>query len=136
MRAQPDQVAVESRELGQHHAHPLGLRRNLQLQQLFHRQAPAQVVGKRRQVIHPVGQRDRLLIVLNFEFLFDAGVQEADVRLAGDDVLAIQLQQQTQHAVRGRVLRPHVQDHAAARRFAVPLPPPRRLPRERPVRSY
>ena len=114
VRAQPHQVAVEARQLGQHHAHPLRLRRNLHLQQLFHRQAVAQIVGKRRQVIHAVGQRDRLLLVLDFEFLLDAGVQEADVGLAGDDGLAIQFHQQAQHAVGGRVLRSHVEDHAAA----------------------
>ena len=34
-----------------------------------------------------------------------------------DDGLAVQLQQQTQHAVGGRVLRPHVEDHAPRRRL-------------------
>ena len=42
----------------------------------------AQVVGQRRQVIDAVGERDRLLLVLDLEFLLDAGVQEADVGLA------------------------------------------------------
>ena len=113
MRAQPHQVAVEARQFGEHDAHPLGLRRNLQFQQFLHRQAPAQVHGERRQVIHAVGQGDRLLIVLDFEFLFDAGVQETDVGPAGDDGFAVQFQQQAQHAVGGRVLRTHVEDHAA-----------------------
>src|ERR1035437_2862743 len=113
VRAQPHQVAVEARELGEHDAHPLGLRRNFQFEQFLHRQAPAQVHGERRQVIHAVGQGDRLLIVLDLEFLFDAGMQKTDVRLAGNDVLAIQFQQHAQHAVGGRVLRPHVEDHAA-----------------------
>ena len=113
VRTQPHQMAVETRQFGEHDAHPLGLRRDLQLQQLFHRQAPAQIHGERRQVIHAVRQGDRLLIGLDFEFLFDAGMQKTDVRLAEDDCFAIQFQQQAQHAVRGRVLRPHVEDHAA-----------------------
>ncbi len=75
VRAQPHQVAVEPRQLRQHHPHPLRLRRNLQPQQLFHRQAVAQVVRERRQVIHAVGQRHALLVRLDFEFLLDAGVQ-------------------------------------------------------------
>ena len=127
VRAQPHQVAVEARQLGQHHAHPLRLRRNLQPQQLLHRQAVAQVVRERRQVVDAVGQRDRLLVGLDLEFLLDAGVQVADVRLARHDGLAVELQQQAQHAVRGRVLRPHVEDHAARRRFAAAaaLPPVR-----------
>jgi hypothetical protein len=89
------------------------LRRDFQFEELLHCQAPAQVHGEGRQVIHAVGQGDRLLIVLNFEFLFDAGVQETDVRLAGNNVLAVQFQYQAQHAMGGRVLRPHVEDHAA-----------------------
>ena len=80
VRAQPHQVAVEARQLGQHHAHPLRLRRNLQPEQLLHRQAVAQIVRERRQVIDAVGQRDRLLVGLDLEFLLDAGVQIADVR--------------------------------------------------------
>ena len=83
------------------------------LQQLLHRQAVAEIVGKRREVIDAVGQGDRLLIVLDLEFLLDAGVQKADVGLAANDGLAVQFQQQAQHAVRGRVLRPHVEDHGS-----------------------
>jgi hypothetical protein len=56
VRAQPHEVAVEARELGEHDAHPLGLRRNFQLEELLHCQAPAQVHGERRQVIHAVGR--------------------------------------------------------------------------------
>jgi hypothetical protein len=47
-------------------------------------------------------------------FFFDAGVQKADVRNAIDHRLAIQFEQETQHAMRGRVLRPHVQEHRLA----------------------
>ncbi len=57
----------------------------------------------------------RLLVSLDLEFLFDAGVQIADIRLALDDGFAIEFQQQPQHAVRRRMLRPHVEDHAAPR---------------------
>ena len=52
--------------------------------------------------------------VLDLEFLLDAGVQKADVGLGAHDGFAVQFQQHAQHAVRGRVLRPHVQDHAPA----------------------
>ncbi len=114
VRAQPDQVAVEARQLRQHHPHPLRLRRNLQAEQFLYRQAPAQVIRQRRQVIHPVGERDRLLIELDFEFLFDAGVQVADVRLAMHDGFAIEFHQQPQHAVRGRMLRAHIEHQRAS----------------------
>ena len=111
MRAQPYKMAVEPRQLRQHDAHPLRLRRDFQTEQLFHRQAIAQVVGERRQVVHAVGESHRLLVGLDFEFLLDAGVQEADIGLALHDGFAIKLQQQAQHTVRGRVLRAHVERH-------------------------
>ena len=55
VRSQPDQVAVETRKLGEHHPHPLRVRGNLQPEQFLHRQAVAQVIGERRQVIHAIG---------------------------------------------------------------------------------
>ena len=113
VRSQPDQVAVQARQLRQHHAHPLRLRRNFQAQQLLRRQAIAQVIRERRQIIHAVGQGDRLLVILDLELFLDPGVQIADIGLALDDDFAVQLHQQAQHAVRGRVLRAHVEDHAA-----------------------
>ena len=80
VRAQPHQMAVEARQFGQHHAHPLRQRRNFQAQQLFRRQAVHQIVRKRREIIDAVRQRDALLVGLRLEFLFDAGVQIADIR--------------------------------------------------------
>ena len=98
MRAQPHQVAVQARQLRQHYARPLRQRRNLQAQQLLHRQAVAQIIRERRQIVDPVGQRNR--------------------RPALHDGLAVQFQFEAQHAVRGRMLRAHVQAHAARLRAA------------------
>ena len=50
-------------------------------QQLLDRQAVAEIVRKRRQIIDAIGQRDALLLGLDLEFLLDAGVQIADVGL-------------------------------------------------------
>ena len=110
---QPDQVAVQARHLREQHAHPLRHGRDFHSQQLLHRQAVAEVVGKRRQVVDAVGERHRLLVGFDLEFLFDAGVQIPDVGAARHHVLAVKLQLQPQHAVSGRVLRPHVEDHFA-----------------------
>ena len=118
VRAQPDQVAVEAGELGEHHAHPLRLRGDFELQQFLHRQAVAEVVGERGEVVHAVGERHRLLVGFDLALLLDAGVQEADIGLAFDDDLAVEFDQQAQHAVGGRVLRAHVEDHAAGAAFA------------------
>jgi hypothetical protein len=45
------------------------------------------------------------------QVFLDAGVQVADLGIDADDDLAVDLQHQAQHAVRRRVLRPHVEDH-------------------------
>ena len=67
------------------------------------------------QVIHPVGQRDGLGIGLIFAALFNAGVEIPKIGNRGEDVLAVQFEQDAQHAVRRRVLRAHVQNHRICR---------------------
>ena len=52
-----------------------------------------------------------LRIGLRFAGFFDAGVQVADDGLGLEDDFAVELQNHAQHAVRGRVLRPHIEDH-------------------------
>ena len=115
VRPQPDQVAVEARQLGHHDAGPLRSRRNFDFEELLDRQRVHQVVRKIRQIIDAVGQRHRLLPVLLLEFLLDAGVQEADIGSGADDSLAFEFQHDAQHAVRRGMLRTHVQGHAPRR---------------------
>ncbi len=50
--------------------------------------------------------------VAEFHVLLDAGVQVADAAAGLGDRLAVDLQDQPQHAVGGRVLRAHVDDDA------------------------
>ena len=102
VRAQPDQVRIQPGQLGQQHAHPLRLLRNLQLQQLLDRQAVAQVVCHRAQVVDAVGQRHHLLVKLGLAGLLDPGVQIADLGIEPDHDFAVDLQHQAQHAVRRR----------------------------------
>ena len=59
----------------------------------------------------PIGQDDDLPVVAGFEQLLSAPVHVADYRRRGDDELAIERQNQPQHAVRRRVLRADVQHH-------------------------
>ena len=110
VRAQPDQVRVDAGQFVHQNPHPLRFRRDLQPQQLLHCQAVGQVVGHGAEVVDAVGQRNHLLVELRFAGFFDAGVQVADFGLHADDRLAINFEHQSQHAMRRRVLRPHVQD--------------------------
>ena len=66
------------------------------------------------QVIQAVGHHLGFVIGLGFHVLLDAGVQEANIGDAVDDLFAIQLQQQAQHAVGAGVLRTHIQQHRLA----------------------
>ena len=115
MRAQPHQMTADAGQFGQHHPHPLRVGRDLDLQQLFHRQGVGQIVSKVGQVVHAVGQRHYLLPVERLGLFLDAGMQEPDIRFGPADDLAIQFEENAQYAVGGRVLRSHVQDHAARR---------------------
>ena len=108
-------------KLRQHDAHPLRLRRNLDVaDQLLHRQRVDQVVGEVGEIIDAVGQRDHLMPGLDLALFLDAGVQEADVGHRLGDGLAVQFDDHAQHAVRGRVLRTHVEGHAASGRRRCP----------------
>ena len=81
---------------------------SLDAQQLLDRQVPGDVVGHRRDVVHPVGDRHVLVVVEVLAELLEAGVQVADVGHGVDDPLAVELQHQPQRGVRGRVLRAEV----------------------------
>ncbi len=79
-------------------------------EQPLHRQAVGGLVEDRRQVVRPGAERDALGPGPELHVLLDAGVQVADARAGLGDGLAVQGQDQPEHAVRGRVLRAHVDD--------------------------
>ena len=65
----------------------------------------------RRAIIEPIEIRNSLQIGFCLDQLFSSTMKKPDMRIDPLDDLAVQLQLQPQHAVRGRVLRPHVDDH-------------------------
>ena len=65
-----------------------------------------EVVGE---VVHPLDDRDDLPVGLVLGGLLDAGVDVADDRLEVAHDLALERDQQAQHAVGGRVVRAEVQ---------------------------
>jgi hypothetical protein len=110
VRTQPEQVAGDAVQLGEDDAHGLGARRGFHIEQLLHRQAVAQPVGDGGHVIHAVHVGVELRIRAVFGDLLHAAVQVADDAIRPQDFFAIQLEDDSQHSVRGGVLRSHVED--------------------------
>ena len=111
MGAEPDEVRIQAREFSQQDPDPLRTLGNLELQQFFDGQAVAKVVCHGAEVVDAVGEGNHLLVELGFAGLFDSGVQVADFGIEADHDLAVNFQDQPQHAVGRWMLRPHVEDH-------------------------
>jgi hypothetical protein len=69
------------------------------------------VVRQRRQIIRAVGERDDLVVVPVLPELLEAGVEVPEMGDHPDHGLTVQLDHQSEHAVRGGVLRPDVDEH-------------------------
>ena len=112
--AEADQVGVDPGEL--HHQHPddAGPLGHLvgDAEQLLDGQAVGRLLEHRRQVVHAGAERDALHPGAELHVLLDTGVQVADSRPGLGDGLAVELEDEAEHAVRRRVLRPHVDDDA------------------------
>ena len=152
--AEPDQVAVQARHLGEQHAQVLTALGNLHVQEFLDRQDEAQVVRHGRQIVHAVGHGESLVVGLLLHVLLDAGVQVADDGLAGEHRLAVEFEHHAQNPVGARVLRPHVERHGLGldgtehvavegvrlpglrghQRLLIPIPPPWACPRAYPGR--
>ena len=109
VRAQPHQVVQQTRDFREHHADVLGANRHLDAQQLFDGQAVRVLIAHHRHIVQPVHIRQRLDVGLGFGQLFGRAVQQTDVRVGTLDHLAVELQHQTQHTVRSRVLGSEIQ---------------------------
>ncbi len=108
-RAVAEQVVANPGQLGHDRTDVLAARRELDAQQPFDRAVPGHVVGQRRDVVHPVGDRDVLVVVQVLADLLEARVQIADVGHRVEHPLAVQEQHDPQRGVGGRVLRAEIQ---------------------------
>ena len=98
------------------HADVLAARRQIlfDAEQFFHRERVGDVVGQRREIIQPVRVRDELGVGHVLGDFFVAAMQITDVRVGLGDDLAVEFEHDAEHAVRGGMRRPHVQDHLLA----------------------
>ncbi|MDQ0986245.1 hypothetical protein QFZ71_003528 [Streptomyces sp. V2I9] len=109
-----DQVRGEPVELHQQDAQDGGPVGDLLLdaEELLDAQAVRRLVEERRQVVHARDEGGALRPAAEFEVLLDARVEVADAAAGLGDGLAVDLQDEAEHAVRRRVLRAHVDDDA------------------------
>ena len=91
------------------------LRRDLDVEQLLDREHERELVGLVAEVVHPGRVRNRLPPRLLLHVLLERGVQVADRRREADDLLAVQLGDQAQHAVGRRMVRAEVDLEQLAR---------------------
>jgi hypothetical protein len=111
VRAEPDQVTGQPLQLRDEDADVVNPLRHRETEQLLDGQHVRQAVRLCAEVVHPLDEGHHLLPLLLLGRLLDAGVQVADRRHHRLDEFAIELQHQTEHAVRAGVLRPHVDGH-------------------------
>ena len=111
---QCDKMAGDPVEFHEHHPDDAGAFGDVvgDTEKFFHSQAIGRLVEERGQIVHPGHEGDTLCPGAVFEILLDPGVQIPDTAAGLGDGLALDLQDQAQHPVRGRVLRTHV-DHDA-----------------------
>jgi len=108
VRAYPEQMVQDPRDLVEHHTDVLRAKRDLDSEQPLDREAIRVLVAHHRHVIQPVHVRQRLQVGLVFGEFFRRPMQEPDVRIRALDDLSVELEHQPQHAVRSRVLGPEV----------------------------
>jgi hypothetical protein len=107
-----NQVGGDPVELHQQDSHDLSLLGDVGLdcEQLLDTQHERCLVVERRQVVHAGAERDALGPGSELHVLLDAGVQVADARPQLDHGLALDLEDESEHAMGRRVLRAHI-DH-------------------------
>ena len=109
MRAEPHQVIQDSRNLGKHYANILRTNRHLNTQQLFNCQTIGMLIAHHGHIIEPI----HVWQCLNESFVFSqflrCAMQQANMRIGAFNHFAVQLQHQSQHPVRRRVLGAEIQ---------------------------
>ena len=113
---EPDEMRVNPVQLAQQHPHPRRARRHLDVEQLLDREDEDELVVLERDVVDARRVRDRLPPRLLLHALLEARVQVADDGREPDDVLAVEVDDQPQHAVRRRVVRAEVDGEDVVRR--------------------
>ena len=104
-------MAVDAEQFGEHHADHVDAIRHGDPGQFFYGQHVRHLVDAAAKVFDTVGVRDVAVPGLALAHLLGAAVVVTDIRHAVDDLFAIQLQNNAEGTVRGRVVRTEVEEH-------------------------
>ena len=115
-RSEPDEVRMDAIELGEGHPSPRGAARDLHLEELLDGEDEDELVRLEREVVDPRRVRDGLPPRLRLHVLLEPGVQVPDDRVDACDRLAVEVDDEPQHAVRGGMVRPEVDRRMSSRR--------------------
>src|SRR5262249_1738649 len=110
----PDEVADNPEQFAKHYTDRLRARRHGNAGELLQRREVGKVVHHAAELIHAVGVWNIAVPRLPLTHLFCAAMVEADFRYAVDNLFAIKLQHDSQHAMRPWMLRPHIEKQEIA----------------------
>jgi hypothetical protein len=108
MAAEVQHVVRDAGQLGVEDAQILGAQRHFEPEQFLDGEHEAVLHAHRRAIIEPVEIGQRLEIGLVLAELLGAAMEQADMGIDPLDDLAVELEHEPEHAVRGRMLRPEV----------------------------
>ena len=111
--AQEQGVAGDPVQLSRQHPDVLRAPRHLDVEQLLERHDAGPFAEEGADVLEGVEIADRLVVVGVLAQLLDAAVEVAEDRIEVDDLLAVELEHDAQHAVGRGMLRSHVEEHLA-----------------------
>ena len=104
VRQNRHKMVQDTRQLAKQRPNPLCPLRNLNIEQLLHSQRKTLFIGHHRDVIQPIKVRQRLQIRPVLAQLLRATMQQTNVGIRANNLLAVELENQPQHAVGGRML--------------------------------
>ena len=108
MRPEPHQVIQDPRDFVEHDPNVLGTHRNLDAEHFLYRHHVGVLIAHHRHVVETIHVTNTLIEWLAFGELLGGAMQQADVRIRLLNHLTLDLEDETQNAVRRRVLRAEV----------------------------
>src|SRR5262249_42022236 len=113
LRRHIEQVRQQATDLAIEHADQLPAPGYRDAEELLRRQAERMLLVHRRDVVEPIEIGQRLQVGLVLDELLSPAMEKPDMRIGAGDDLAVEFEDEAQHAVRSRMLRAEIDDEIA-----------------------